>query len=210
MKKFAALFVMTLVMALNVTTVMAASPEFTGATIKGLESEAGVVSCGTVTTVTQADQANAAKAAVADENVSSITVLDCIDLSIPGVTPTPANPVNVTIKYDEITANSNVVVLNYGDHDGDGTSEWVECAIAGKGAGYVTATFTHFSPVLVMTYTVATAAPAPTPSTNTTPSNNYVDTTPASPKTGVLPVAAIAAGICLAGAAVCGKKVKFN
>lgn len=197
MKKFTAVLATVLVMALSATTVFAASPEFTGATIKGVESEAGNVSVGTVTTVSQADQAEAAKAAVADEKVESITVLDCIDITVPGATPSETNPVNVTIKYDEIKADSNVVVLNY-----NGTA-WVECKIVEVGAGYVEAAFTHFSPVLVMTYTVASTATTPTPEPAPV-------VTPVAPKTGVLPVAAIAAGICLAGAAVCGKKVKFN
>lgn len=203
MKKFAALFATVLVMALSATSVLAAvSPSMDSAaeTPTCTLADGTTVTGTAVTTVTEAD-AKAAAAAAVPANTTSATVAVFSDIN--GTIPTGASSVDVTIPAAGVTANSNVIVLNYNAT----SASWDECTVTGKADGEVTATFTHFSPVMVITYTVAQTT---TPTTTTTPSYTYTDTTTVSPKTGVLPVAAIAAGICLAGAAVCGKKVKFN
>lgn len=130
------------------------------------------------------------------------------------------NPVWIQINVPGLVPGQNVAVLNY--YDG----AWHNLAHGGAGNGVISAKFTHCSPVMVITYDVETveATPETTPDAgandnagsnagandNAGSNAGTTDTTPTSPKTGVLPVAAITAGICLAGAAVCGKKVKFN
>ena len=212
MKKFAALFATVLVMALSATSVFAAvSPSIEGAKTDYADGTVtsttagvtGVTAYSVVDTAATDSAVASAKAAVttAASNANSANIEVLTEITVSGVTPSEATPVTIDIPVAGITASSNVIVLNY--HDGAWQTNSVKSVAAGDGK--VTVTFTHLSPVMVITYTEA-AAPAPQPQA---PSYNY-DDEPVSPKTGVLPVAAIAAGICLAGAAVCGKKVKFN
>lgn len=206
MKKFAALLTTVLVMAMSATTVFAAvSPTVAGA-VKPTEatSEAGTVTIGEVTTVTESQANDAAlMAASTIPNIESAEVAAYADIKIEGVTPSKENPVTITMNVAGITASTNVLVRNW-----DGF-QWIDCTVKEVKDGAVVVEFTHLSPVMVITYTVKEASGPVVP-----PTSEYDTTeeaaTPASPKTGVLPVAAIAAGICLAGAAVCGKKVKFN
>ncbi len=122
------------------------------------------------------------------------------------------NPVWIQINVPGLVPGQNVAVLNY--YDG----AWHNLVHGGAGNGEVSAKFTHCSPVMVITYDVETVEATPDAGANDNADSNdnagsnagTTDTTPTSPKTGVLPVAAITAGICLAGVAVCGKKVKFN
>ncbi len=212
MKKFAALFATVLVMALSATSVFAAvSPTIEGAKTDFADGTVtstttgvtGVTAYKVVDAAATGSAVDSAKTAVttAASNANSANIEVLTEITVTGVTPSEATPVTIDIPVAGITASSNVIVLNY--HDGAWQTNSVKSVVAGDGK--VTVTFTHLSPVMVITYTEA-AAPAPQPQA---PSYNY-DDEPVSPKTGVLPVAAIAAGICLAGAAVCGKKVKFN
>ena len=83
--------------------------------------------------------------------------------------------------------------------------------------GYVYALFPeNFSPVFISIIAVSdeqepTPTPTPTPGPGNNDDNNNNNSEPVSPKTGeTVPVAGILALICLAGVAVCAKKVNYN
>lgn len=83
--------------------------------------------------------------------------------------------------------------------------------------GFVYALFPEgFSPVYLSVLTVSeeqepTPTPTPTPGPGNNDDNNNNNSEPVSPKTGeTVPVAGILALICLAGVAVCAKKVNYN
>ena len=204
MKKFAALFATVLVMALSATSVFAAASvtlnenvatNMTGTTT----TNAAVAAFDTNTLGVTLNDAKEDALAELPTNAASAEIVGVAEVSYTGTIP--AEGVAITLNVTGISAGDNVYVIHY-----TGATTYEKLA-ATAGNGTVTATFTSLSPVAVVKYTVATTpAPAPQPQA---PSYNY-DDEPVSPKTGVLPVAAIAAGICLAGAAVCGKKVKFN
>lgn len=89
--------------------------------------------------------------------------------------------VQITFAVPGIAAGQKIAVLH---QKADGT--WESLTVNHVGQDSVTATFTSFSPVAIVAYE-------------------------GSPKTGeTLPVAGILAVICLAGAAVCAKKIRFN
>lgn len=209
MKKFAALLATALVMALSATSVFAAGSvalnenvkaNVSGTTTENVsvqsfdENEYGV----TVDTVAAAAKTEIMKVA---PNATSAELVGVADVTYEG--EIPAEGVAITLKVDGIKAGDKVFVIHYTSAD---TYEVLE---ATAGDGTVTVTFKSLSPVAIVKYTVEAAA-STGDTTTTVNTTTTVDTTTTSPKTGVLPVAAIAAGICLAGAAVCGKKVKFN
>ncbi len=208
-RKIAALLATVLVMTMGATTVFAAvSPtmdekvnapvESTATDKDGKEvvvTPAVVTDTAATSTATEAAKTEVNKVA----NVETAKVAALTEITVTGTPASETNPITIVMSVDGVKAGDNVMVLNY--HDGGWKTDSVKNAKA-IADGKVEATFTHLSPVMVITYTVAT--------TTVTPPATTTDETPASPKTGVLPVAAIAAGICLAGAAVCGKKVKFN
>lgn len=113
----------------------------------------------------------------------------------------PAGGAEVTISNPAIEAGKKYVLLH---QKADGT--WEKIDPSKIEAGKITATFGSFSPVAI----VEIAAKAG--SNNSSAAATTTTTTPAaSPKTGeTLPVAGIAALICLAGVVACAKKVKFN
>lgn len=111
----------------------------------------------------------------------------------------------ITIKLDSVKAGDNIVILHYAN------GAWETIAPTSVVDGAVTGMFSSLSPVAIVKIVVATANTQTTDNNNTTVNNTTDNTTPVAPKTGVVfPIAAIAAGFCLAGAAVCEKKVKFN
>ena len=218
MKKFAALLTTVLVMAMSVTSVFAAgSPSVAGAPKPAAaKTDSGVaVTIGEVTGVSEQSANEAAQAALSTVpgNVTSAQVAAYADISVPEGTIVDENhPITITLTVAGVTPNTNVLVRNFNG------SAWVDCP-ATAGNGTVTLTTTHLSPIMVITYEVAAAGDTGnTGDTDDSDGNGYwypytddeTGTTPASPKTGVLPVAAIAAGICLAGAAVFGKKSKIS
>ena len=211
-RKFAALLATVLVMTMGATTVFAAvSPSVAGAveTIESATIEVGTSG----TTATTAPVATAVKDTAATtakaemdkiSNVETAKVAVLTDLTLTdstGATLSGAltTPVTVTLPVAGVTTGMGVKVLNYYD------SAWHEVEAKISADGKVEAKFTHLSPVMVITYTVASGSGSGSGS-----GSSATDDTPVSPKTGVFPIAAMAAGICLAGAAVCGKKVKFN
>ena len=215
MKKFAALLATTLVMALSTVSVFAAGSvtlnakveqnvsgtTTENATVKAFSENALGVTTDTVKTAATVEIAKVAPTATSAE------VVGLAEVTYEGTIP--AEGVAITLKVDGIKAGDSVFIIHYTSAT---TYEVLE-AIAGDGT--VTATFKSLSPVAIVKYTAPATVPTPNPTpdtgdTSNDTSNDASDAAPVAPKTGVLPVAAIAAGICLAGAAVCGKKVKFN
>lgn len=141
--------------------------------------------------------------------------------SVLDVTGTPGVP--VTFNVAGVTASSNILVLHY-----NGTN-W-EAVPATVSEGKVTATFNSFSPVAIVEFKVDTKATSSNDNNNNNNNNNAAATTTnnntaatatatatadatavASPKTGAaMPVVAVIAAICAAGAVVCTKKAKLN
>lgn len=198
MKKFAALLTTVLVMAMSTATVFAAGSVTLNATVEsnvaGTTTEnASVAAFSTntlgVTVNTVAADATKVVAVVAP-NATSAELVGVAEVTYTGVIP--AEGVAITLKVDGVKAGDNVKVIHYTS----ATEYEVLDAVAGDGT--VTATFKSLSPVGIVKYTL--------PATTTPDTEESSDTTPVAPKTGVLPVAAMAAGICLAGAAVCSKK----
>ena len=225
MKKFMALLATGLVMALSATTVFAAGSVSLD-TVKAVDANEVVQG---VSEDTLPEEVKNVEASVTDN--SDLTVSEAKDLiaeieadnkmALAGVSVkayadivvklfdengkeikvSEENP--VYIKLDAIASgiSGNVKVFNKQGAD------WVELEVKN---GLVK--FTHFSPVMVLTYESA--------ETTTGGGHWYYDPeidgpvdpslpgAATSPKTGVLPVAAFAATICLAGAVVCGRKVK--
>lgn len=99
-------------------------------------------------------------------------------------------PVTLTFTVSGVNEGDNIQVLHF-----NGT-EWEVVNSQVMGANTVKATFTSLSPVAIV------KLPA------TSDSNKDENKAPATGSTA--PVAAVLAMICLAGVAVCGKKVKFN
>lgn len=133
-----------------------------------------------------ADIAASAEAEVAKtEGASVLAVMD--------VVPTgkyDGKGITLTFTVSGVKAGDNIQVLHF-----NGT-EWEVIEGATAGEGTVTARFTSLSPVAIV------KLPA------TSDSNKDENKAPATGSTA--PVAAVLAMICLAGVAVCGKKVKFN
>lgn len=101
----------------------------------------------------------------------------------------PAEGISLTITADGVKAGDNIVLLH---QKKDGT--WETITPSSVKDGEITATFTSFSPVAIVKMEVPTTTETKTDET--------------SPKTGVLPVLPVAALVCVAGAAVCGRKAK--
>lgn len=203
-RKFAAIFATVLVMAMSATTVLAAPSVTLGDTVNtsvtGSSTEnVTVAAFGTNVYGISVDDVKSVAAGEVPANATSAEIVGVAEVSYSGTIP--AGGVAVTFNVTGINAGDNVKVLHY-------TSPTTcEVLSATAGNGTVTATFTSFSPVAIIKYTVPTTTTTPG---SPDPGSYTADPTPVSPKTGVLPIAAMAAGICLAGAAVCGKKVKFN
>lgn len=211
MKKFMAILATALVMALSATSVFAAgSPS----TTVGAVTEAGVevyvsdleFTSSQVTASDAAVEDELTKKYGSDDDIEVIEYYDIATLDISAPANWDGNPVTLTINVPGVAAGDNIVVVNYNRE----TDEWDSMTVVEVGNGYIKVVFTHFSPVKISGYKI-TWKDEPNswyydPEIDGPVDPSKVSTT--SPKTGVLPVAAITATICLAGAAVCGKKVK--
>ena len=232
MKKFMALLATGLVMALSATTVFAAgsvsldtvkavdedtvkanvyvaedlaiNPELTEVKVDDKSAEVKADSTAAKEALAQFEANNkvelkgAAVAAYAD------IVVKLYDADGKEVAVSEENPAYISVAAIAADAvGKNPIVLNYQNN------KWVEVELV-EIDGTTFAKFTHFSPVMVLTYTEKIEEPDPVPPTPPVDDDDdeTVSTVATSPKTGVLPVAAFAATICLAGAAVCGRKVK--
>ena len=144
-------------------------------------------------------------------------VVSVSDVTVTGMTVSASNPVTITFPVAGVTADSYVLVLHFNST----TGKW-ENIPATTGNGTVTATFTSLSPVAIVKLSADTKPAAGNNNNNNNNNNNAATTTEStstttengaavSPKTGAeMPVVAIIALVCAAGAVVCTKKVKFN
>lgn len=215
-KKFISSVVAALMVLTMGTTVFAA-----GSPVAGVADDKNF----TVTTVTEEEKATVTKdaAAKAEEAVNSNTVsAKATVLAVYDIKPTEAmkaelkknGKVTVTLNAD-VKAGEKVMIYHVKD---DGSSELLTATVVDGKVSFDVKGFSTFAIVKVTeTYVEQTYGP-----------NNWdkatwdqywnasnAATTAAtgaatSPKTGEAPVAAVVALICLAGVAVCGKKVKFN
>lgn len=220
-KKIAALLTAALVMTMSTATVFAAvSPSWDNA--NGTVDTDSVVSTGVTGTVTvnnnktlNSTEEQGAKEELKTvlEGISNVTGADVqAVVEITGTVAT-GETATVTVKVSGINAGDNVIVLHYVNN------AWqTEKARVDANGNVVIEGLTSFSPFVFVKYTVQNTAPE---KEEGIPAWWYLlqerqaeaeaEELQTSPKTGVvIPVAAMTAGICLAGAAVCGKKVKFN
>lgn len=205
MKKFAAVLATALVMALSATSVFAAGSAEIDDANQALTLETSIGSLETAETnhnVTEEERTDVVNK-ITNKGVivkdSKIAILTEITVNAEkDDNGFLKNPITITFPVQLESGHNAAAVFNY--YNG----EWhvVDSTYAN---GKVVATFKHLSPVMVVSYQYSVNFDL---IGDTDVSNNGA--TAVSPKTGVLPVAAIAAGICLAGAAVCGKKVKFD
>lgn len=111
----------------------------------------------------------------------------------------PEGGVKIKLYFDGVVADGTYYVLHGLD---DGTWEKIDPDEIGN--GYVVATFESFSPVAIVEVTDASE-------NGGTDGGSSNETDGTSPKTGAaFPVLPVLAMVCVAGIAVCGKKVKFN
>lgn len=192
-KKIAGLLAAVMVLAMGTTVFAAQSAE------AGAETEKAVGSVKTEATAVTPDGKSVTVTVKAVETTSEVaaankaaegkgTVLGIVDVTadLKG-----AKSVDVTFSVAEVKAGDNIVVLH---QKADG--KWETLPIVKVEDGKVTATFTSFSPVVVVKAKAAA-------------SNGTEGAT--SPKDGA-PVSAlpVLAMLCAAGVVVFGRKVKFN
>lgn len=193
-KKIAGLLAAVMVLAMGTTVFAAPSAE------AGAETEKAVGSVKTEATAVTPDGKSVTVTVKAVETTSEVaaankaaegkgTVLGIVDVT--ATIPEGAKSVDVTFAVDGVKAGDNIVVLH---QKADG--KWETLPIVKVEDGKVTATFTSFSPVVVVKAKAAA-------------SNGTEGAT--SPKTGA-PVSAlpVLAMLCAAGVVVFGRKVKFN
>ena len=156
------------------------------------------------------EQYAAAEAAVKDAPIANVTqrsIVAALDVTVSGVTEEQLSQgVTVTFAVPAVKASGHYVVLH---QKADGT--WEQLAAIVTQDGYVSATFTSFSPVVVMEVVRTDTSN----DNGGSDSSNDAAAAPAeaavSPKTGeMLPAAGIMAVICLAGASFCAVKVRKN
>lgn len=133
------------------------------------------------------------------------------DLSIT-VDGDPAENITVKFPVSGVVSSGTYRILHFKD------GAW-EILIPKKvEAGYLTATFTSLSPIVVIEVAKVekdgengNPAPAPQqPAANATPATPAAPAAPVAPKTGeALPIAGLMLVICLAGAALCTKKARI-
>ena len=210
MKKLSKMLALSMALALTLGMTVAAAPSVStsnsnvtnevlsnqAAWTTAVTADGAVVAIGAVDVVTY-DAADAAGNAdsVVGGNLEVTQILAVVDVQ------GPEGGAEVTISNRAIEAGKKYVLLH---QKADGS--WEKIDATRIEAGKITAFFSSFSPVAVVEVApkaVANNSAATTTTTEATPA--------ASPKTGeTLPVAGIAALICLAGVVVCAKKVKFN
>lgn len=203
-KKIAGALVLSLAMALTFgMTVFAASPSTSNTTaapaavaeakqpsmeyVTGVVASKTVVVDGVAVEVPDFKVESVAKevVAAAQEQAKAMVapnaaVLKAFDVPAPKGVDV-SKGVQITFAVPGVAAGQKIAVLH---QKADGT--WESLPVNNVAQDSVTATFTSFSPVAIVAYE-------------------------GSPKTGeMLPAAGVLAVICLAGAAVCAKKVRFS
>jgi hypothetical protein len=230
-KKIAALLTTLMVLTIGTTAFAATSPTTTttsgGSSVAAVETKAPEayveavkeVKGGTVSALTTAQVSAAATQAVnvvsslpetLPETYSALKNADSTKTIVPNVLAAievTADPgATVTLSIEGISASDMVLVLHFNTT----TGAW-ETIVPTVADGTVTFTSATFSPISIVKYTVESkeSTDSNNDSTTTTTTTTTSDGTVESPKTGeAAPVVAVVAVICLAGVAVCGKKVK--
>lgn len=109
---------------------------------------------------------------------------------------------NITVAVPSLAAGTEVTIMHF---HADGTVDYIPATVAADGKiSFAVKSFSTFAIVEKVKVTTNKTNPTTTTTTTTT----TTETT--SPKTGVPVVLPMMAAICLAGAGVCTKKVKFN
>lgn len=189
-RKIAGLLAALMVLSVG-TTAFAASTDtediVTPVSVEGVAVSAVKAPAGLIKEVVKVkDDVAATAKAEADktEGASLLAVMDIVTNYEPG------KPVEITFSVEGINEGDNIQVLHFTN------GEWEKVDVSSVGKGTVTAKFTSLSPVAIVKL----------PATN----NGGTDGNKAPATGSTAPVAAVLAMICLAGVAVCGKKVKFN
>lgn len=208
-KKIAAILSAAMVFVMGSTTVFAAtSPVAEGvtpATLKEAVSSVTVagetVEVGEITTSELTSASEVAKTFVTGD-VTSAAIVAAFDV--------PTGSGEATFAVNGVAAGDSIVILHW-----NGT-EWEKITPSSVADGKVTATFSSFSPVVIVKLATETGLVVdPTaipgwgsPQGNAAATTTATSETVASPQTGetasILPLLAV---ICMAGVVVCGKKV---
>ena len=128
------------------------------------------------------------------------TLKAAVDVVVEGTIPAEGVTLTISVPGFVRDAAKNYIVLHL--NEATGVWETIDATVAD---GQITATFKSLSPIVLVEVEqkAASASNAAAASTENSPAE--------SPKTGeTLPVAGILAVICLASAAVCAKKVRYN
>ena len=149
-------------------------------------------------------------------NEQSRTILAALDVEVAGATPEQlAQGIQVTLQIPSVKAGSRYVVLHLPDGKEPTVLEnWEHLTATVTQDGYMTVTFTSFSPIVVVELADADSGETGSGSSDTGNSGTEAAaastvTTALSPKTGeALPIAGIMAVIFLAGALFCARKLK--
>lgn len=152
------------------------------------------------------------KIAVAENKEAVATPIAATDVEIKlpaGITEIPATGISLTIQVPnlKVDANKTYFLMHLRS---DGVWETLPATVVD---GAVTATFTSFSPIVVVEVTQQEKVQDDTDdSDDSDDSDNTVETTTVqSPKTGeAVPFAAVFAIVCVAGAAYSVKRIKYN
>ena len=149
-------------------------------------------------------------------NEQSRTILAAMDVEVAGVTSEQlAQGIRVTLQIPSVKAGNRYVVLHLPDGKEPTVPEnWGHLTATVTQDGYMTVTFTSFSPIVVVELSDTDSGETGSGSSDTGNSGAEAAavstvTTAVSPKTGeMLPIAGIMAVIFLAGALFCARKLK--
>lgn len=113
---------------------------------------------------------------------------------------------NITITVPSLAAGTEVTIMHF---HANGVVDYISTTVAADGEiSFAVTSFSTFAVVEKVKTTTSTTTTNPT--TTTTTPTAAATTEATSPKTGAPVVLPMMAAICLAGAGVCTKKVKFN
>lgn len=194
-KKILAVMAAVMVMAMGSMTAFAATSPVAGAiTPETAFSGVSVEEDGVTATATTQEAINAAVAEINADGYASFSIKAALD-----VTGTPGVP--FTVNVPGIAAGANVVAY----HEVS-AGNWEVVTPNSVADGKVVITLNSFSPVVIVEVQAAAASANGSAATATTATSTT--TVVPAPQTGeTAPMVAVMAVICLAGVAVCGKKV---
>lgn len=211
--------VLTALMVLSMsTTVFGATSPTTGTTTPVDTNKVNVaadattaiteVAGATATTATEAEVANAANQAAAIVEEGYKAEVRAVVVLTPSGTPDENGNYNITVTVPTLAAGTEVVVLHI--HN-DGTVDQIPATVAADGK--ISFSVQNFSTFAIVEKVAVASGSTPNgyaPGDYDIYLNNATTDEATSPKTGAPVVLPMMAAICLAGAGVCTKKVKFN